>query len=238
MVLEPCAGVVGSGDGRELFSFQPGGQVMSVVGNKCLGVSGEGIADGNDIILVDCDKAPKWEFSDKGQLKVDGPEGMCLSQKGLAPGIADVARKAAVVASSTINVQAHGARVVVDLACVVSILFSVCEPAGATMAVDDDVDTYWASKFDELDSPVEYVIDFGEEHKLQSVEVVWEFPARAFAIAASADGARFSDVFATDANVLHTSRISLGHVVARKLRISLVEVRCLDWERSDPHTLH
>ena len=100
------------------------------------------------------------------------------------------------------------------------------------MAVDDDVDTYWASKFDELEHVVEYVIDFGDEHKLQSLEIVWEFPARAFAIAASVDGARFTDIFATDANVLHTSRISLGHVVARKLRISLVEVRCVGWERS------
>ena len=96
------------------------------------------------------------------------------------------------------------------------------------MAVDDNGDTYWASKFDELDPLVEYVIDFGNEHKFQSMEIVWEFPARAFVIAASIDGARFTDLFATDANVLHTSRISLGHVVARKLRISLVEVRCLD----------
>lgn len=95
------------------------------------------------------------------------------------------------------------------------------------MAVDDDAGTYWASKFDELGSPVEYSIDFGEEHKIQSLEIDWEFPARAFAIAASVDGARFTDVFATDANVLHTSYISLGHVVARKLRISLVEVRRL-----------
>ena len=87
---------------------------MSVVGSKCLGVSGKGIDDGNDVILVDCDKALTWEFSDNGQLKVDGPDGMCLSQKGLASGIVDVARKAAVAASSTINMQAHGARVVVE----------------------------------------------------------------------------------------------------------------------------
>ena len=126
MVLEPCAGAVGFGDGRELFSFQPGGQIVNVVRGKCFGVSGEEhIADGNDIILVDCEEALKWEFSGNGQLKVDGPDGMCLNQAGLAPGIVDVARNAAVVASSTINMQTHGARVFVSIACLVSTLFCI-----------------------------------------------------------------------------------------------------------------
>ena len=126
VVLEPCARAVNSGDGRELFSFQPGGQIVSVVGGKCFGVSGEEhIADGNDIILVDCEKALKWEFSGNGQLKVDGPDGMCLNQAGLAPGIVDVARKAAVAASSTINMQAHGTWVFIDIACFVNTLFFI-----------------------------------------------------------------------------------------------------------------
>ena len=93
------------------------------------------------------------------------------------------------------------------------------------MAVDDNDGTYWASKFDEKSSPVEYVIDFGELQKLHSIDLSWEFPARSFAIASSADGVHFTDVYATDANVLQTSRIALGHLVARKLRISMTEVR-------------
>ena len=92
------------------------------------------------------------------------------------------------------------------------------------MAVDDDADTYWASKFDDTKAPVEYVIDFGDAQKLQSIELSWEFPARAFAVASSVDGEHFTDVYATDANVLKSSRVSLGGVLARKLRISMFEV--------------
>ena len=96
------------------------------------------------------------------------------------------------------------------------------------MAVDDDVDTYWAAKFDDVKNLVEYVIDFGEEQKLQSIELSWEFPARAFSIASSVDGEHFVEVFATDTNVLKTSRVSLGNVISKKLRISMLEVRCLN----------
>ena len=99
--------------------------------------------------------------------------------------------------------------------------------AGAAMAVDDDADTYWASKFDDTNTPVEYVIDFGEVQKLSSMELSWEFPARSFAVAASVDGEHFTDVYATDANVVKSSRISLGGAAARRLRISMLEVRGL-----------
>lgn len=95
------------------------------------------------------------------------------------------------------------------------------------MAVDDDADTYWASKFDDTKAPVEYVVDFGEVQKLSSMELSWEFPARSFAVSASLDGEHFTDVYATDANVLKNSRISLGGASARKLRISMLEVRGL-----------
>ena len=100
------------------------------------------------------------------------------------------------------------------------------------MAVDDNGDTYWASKFDDTSSPVEFVVDFGDAQKLHSIELSWEFPARSFAIASSVDGVHFTDVYATDANVLKTSRVPLGDVVARKLRISMTEVCSLtpnDW---------
>ena len=99
--------------------------------------------------------------------------------------------------------------------------------AGAAMAVDDDADTYWASKFDDTKAPVEYVVDFGEVQKLSSMELSWEFPAKSFAVSASLDGEHFTDVYATDANVLKNSRISLGGASARKLRISMLEVRGL-----------
>lgn len=199
VVLETCAGAVAAGDGRELFSLQAGGQILNVAGGKCLGVDGD--SDGSEVVLSGCDKASQWEVLGNGQLRLNAPGDLCLAQAGLAPGSADVAVNAAVMASSTVNSLSHG----------------------AAMAVDDDADTYWASKFDDTKAPVEYVIDFGDAQKLQSIELSWEFPARAFAVASSVDGEHFTDVFATDANVLKSSRVSLGGVLARKLRISMFE---------------
>ena len=92
------------------------------------------------------------------------------------------------------------------------------------MAVDDNAETFWASKFDDTSSPVEYVIDFGEVRALASVEVSWEFPAKAFTVSLSADGEHFSEAFATDANVLKYSKVLLGSAHAQKLRISMQEV--------------
>ena len=226
VVLERCAAAVASGDGRELFTFQAGGQIANVAGDKCLGVRDDVAAEGSEVVLTACDEALRWEVGGNGQLKVKAPEGLCLSQAGLAPGIVDVAAKAGVMASSTVNALSHGAEPFLNPA-LVGCYVSFDSRAGASMAVDDNAATYWASKFDDTSSPVEYVIDFGESQKLHSIELAWEFPARNFAIAYSVDGVHFTDVYATDANVLKTSRIALGHVVARKLRISMTEVCCL-----------
>jgi hypothetical protein len=137
----------------------------------------------------------------------------------------DVAAKAAVMASSTANAISHGVglfdtqpRVCVSLCECVRVFFS-----GAAMAVDDSAATFWASKFDDTKDPVEYVIDFGEVQKLHSVELSWEFPARAFSVSLSTDGDHFTEAFATDANVLKSSQVMLGSTPARKMRIVMYE---------------
>ena len=92
------------------------------------------------------------------------------------------------------------------------------------MAVDDSAATFWASKFDDTKDPVEYVIDLGDTQRLHSVELSWEFPARSFSVSLSTDGEHFSEAFATDANVLRTTRVPLGSSSAQKLRIAMYEV--------------
>ena len=96
---------------------------------------------------------------------------------------------------------------------------------GAAMAVDGSPGTFWASKLDDTKGPVEFIIDFGEEQQLQFMEIDWEFPARGFAISLSVDGDHFNEAFATDANILKHFRSGLGSKLARKLRITMYEVR-------------
>lgn len=91
------------------------------------------------------------------------------------------------------------------------------------MAVDDNMNTFWASKFDETSDPIEFVIDLGDVQRLSSIDISWEFPAKSFGIALSQDGVHFNEAFETDANILRTSRASLGMKAARKVRISMYE---------------
>ena len=64
-----------------------------------------------------------------------------------------------------------------------------------------------------------------QEQQLQFIEIDWEFPARGFAVSLSADGDHFNEAFATDANILKHFRSGLGSKLARKLRITMYEVR-------------
>ena len=91
------------------------------------------------------------------------------------------------------------------------------------MALDGQLNTFWASKFDDIAEPVEFLVDLGASQPLQSMEIAWEFPARAFSVSLSDDGVHFSEVFATDANMLPTTRVALGGGAARKVRIMMRE---------------
>ena len=94
-------------------------------------------------------------------------------------------------------------------------------------------------------------MDLGGEKRLSEVSVDWEFPAKAFTVSVSTvrwylplwrlwipffpqlhltcmfgqDGIKWSEVYATDSNILSSSSISLGAVPAAKVRMVMREVR-------------
>ena len=107
--LESCGASAASGDGRDVFTLQAGGQLVNVAGGRCAVIRENNGEDG-DVVLGNCDNAAKWEISGNAQLKLVGAPNLCLSQRGLTAGTVDVAAKAAVTASSTANGFSHGAR--------------------------------------------------------------------------------------------------------------------------------
>ena len=72
--------------------------------------------------------------------------------------------------------------------------------------------------------PVTLTIDLGAQQKLQSLSIDWEFPAKSFAVGLSADGVKWTEVFATDSNVLANNNVPLGYASATKLRVVMHEV--------------
>ena len=76
--------------------------------------------------------------------------------------------------------------------------------------------------------PVTLTIDLGGQQKLQSLAIVWEFPAKSFAVSVSSDGVKWVEVYATDSNVLASTEVSLGAVTASKVRVVMHEVFCVE----------
>lgn len=194
VVLEPCAAAVAAGDGRELWQHLPNGEVASAIGKKCVGV------DGEVVMLTACDGGAAWEAQGNGQWKLGRAGDYCLSQRGPAAGVEDAAERGAITASSTADAVAHG----------------------ANMAVDGSSSTFWASAMDPS-APVTVAIDLGGSKQLSAVGIQWEFPAKAFAISVSTDGVKWSEVYATDSNVLTSNRIVLGSVAATRVRVVMHE---------------
>ena len=85
--------------------------------------------------------------------------------------------------------------------------------------------TQQASALDPAE-PVSLSVDLGGAKKLQTAEIQWEFPAKSFTVSVSTDGVTWTEVFATDSNVLSTTTIALGSVRATKARVVMHEV-CL-----------
>ena len=72
--------------------------------------------------------------------------------------------------------------------------------------------------------PVAVTVDLGGQKKVSTVDIHWEFPAKAFAVSVSTDGTKWSEVYATDSNVLSSSSIALGSTPAAKVRVVMHEV--------------
>ena len=182
-VLEPCADSVSKLDGREIWTLAADGSLSSSGSTKCLGS-----ADGTKLSLFACDALPsdsKWELQGNGQIKM-ASSNKCLSQSGLAPGLADVSRSASVVATSTLD-AAHGAK----------------------LSVDGLASTYWVSKLDEA-GPVSLALSLSEPAPIADVELDFEFVPSAFALQVSPDGQRWKEVFSTETNCLHEVKVPLA----------------------------
>jgi len=193
-ILEPCSFATAAGDGRELWQHLSNGQIANVGGKKCLG------AEGDTVALTDCDSASTWETQGNGQLKLGRAGNFCLSQSGVAAGVEDAAAHGAITSSSSADAAAHG----------------------ANMAVDGSSKTFWASALDPA-GPVTVTVDLGGHKHLRDLEIAWEFPAKSFSVGVTSDGVKWSEVFATDSNVLSSTRIALGSTSATKLRVVMHE---------------
>lgn len=206
IVLEPCESAVAAGDGRELWSIAPSGQLVNLASEKCAVPAS---VDANAsiaprVVLEMCadlaNESGRWEILQNGQLRfgIGNGEPKCLSQRGDAPEQTNVALGAAIAASSTLDASAHG----------------------AALTLDGLHSTYWVSELG-ISDPVTVHIDFGAFENLLSFKIVWEFPAQDFSVALSNKDGHWLDVFATDANSAKTNWVRLGSKSAKAIRLTM-----------------
>lgn len=203
IMVQPCSTAIAAGDGRELFSWEDG-QIVSISSRGCM-VLPTTAAGGHDrIVFGRCggDAPTRFELQGNGQVKVVG-RSVCLTQQGIATGVFNAALRAAAVASSSADDLTHG----------------------AAMAVDGR-STYWASRL-ATSSPEELSVDFGFSARVQTAEIEWEYPAKSFSVHVSEDGVGWVGIYSTDINTLNTTRIRLGHILARKAKVVMAEPHAL-----------
>merc|ERR1712066_749688 len=193
--LDACSKAVAAADGRELWSFLSGGQLMNVASKHCAGPA----AAGSALAMSDCGSASPWKMLPNGQVQVGGSK--CLSQTGGGAGVENVAMHAAVVATSSANAASHS----------------------AAAAVDGDDATFWASSPGEAGA-VSLTIDLGETRSLDLMRISWEFPAQSFAISASLDGRDWSEVFSTSVNMVNVNHIPLN-IAAKSVRVEMKQAQ-------------
>jgi hypothetical protein len=212
--LVPCAAAIAAGDGREIFSMQSNGQLLSVFGNECVGLLDNNAVSGGRLVLMGCDAAlgagdgrSNFDFQGNGQVAIGLERGYCVSSSGDAVGNVNVASHAAVSATSTANAPTHG----------------------APMAVDGNEFTFWASSLIAAREPVEFIVDWGSDETLHSMQIFWEFRPKSFAISLASSNSPWEHMFATDVNVVWVTQIQLN-TLASKAKVRMVEVQPLDGE--------
>merc|ERR1719277_1423054 len=192
--LEACAEAVAAGDGREIWSFQAGGQLLHVASGACAAAADAAV--GSAVAMVACDGAGTWELLGNGQARLGS---LCLSQRGAAAGFDNVAAKVSAFATSTVDAAAHGASAVTDLS----------------------EASFWASGASA--GPVSLTLDLGAERSLDSLKIYWEFPAKSFTVSVSVDGERWIEKYATTTNVLRRTKLAMGGTLASRVKITMQE---------------
>lgn len=88
--------------------------------------------------------------------------------------------------------------------------------------MDSEGATFWASEFD-AKGPVSFTLDLGASKRVQDLEIVWAYPAKAFTVSVS-DGGAVQQVFSTTSNILPVTRLELGKSV-KAVTVEMTEVR-------------
>jgi len=205
--LAPCFDAIAAGTGRDIFTLSDSGALFSVVRpDQCLALADGDAERGGLLELSSCrvamaagDGRAFFESSASGQLRFARMGGYCLSAKGDLM-VREVASGATVVATSSQG--AHPAGNVVD---------------GGGQS------TYWASaSAPSGEGAVDLTFDFGVAANIASIEITWEFPAKAFELQAGSGGP-FATMFATSTNSMGKTVFAAEGERCRFLRVRMLE---------------
>lgn len=184
--MEKCQTALLSSDAGGVFKFNEQDQLEHAATGKCVVVSNVSPDHDGQVELKDClegedDEDFQWDLNDKGQLKSRFGDYCLLPANPL---------KATELQGGTVRTTSSMAG----------------HPASSV--VDGDKTSYWASAMDPPgDVPVELTVDLGGEKSVANVEIDWEYPAKAFDVQVSTDGA-WTTIYTTSNNSASSTKIS------------------------------
>lgn len=190
--LEKCLSALLSNDGRGLFRLNDDEQLEHVSSGKCVVAEishpKANSGTGAQVELKDCDKDDgdggfQWELTEKGQLKTKNGN-YCLMP---ANPLKEEESAQGTTVETTSSMAGHP----------------------ASLVVDGDNTSYWASALDPApDVPVEVTTVFENEKSLHSIEIDWEYPAKAFDVQVSNEEGAWTTIFTTRLNNAMKTKIT------------------------------
>jgi len=209
ITLQSCNSAISAGDGRELWKMSESGQLVSVVGNKCVVLGGNSAFGGGMVELSDCEAAAEtgdgrsfWNLSPNAQLSMARGGGYCMVLSGsVSSSGKDISKTATAKATATKD-----------------------DSNSADHVLDGDSSTFWSSPAaDSITGPVSMTLELAELSRVEKVSIEWKDSARNFQVQVAGESGSWSVFGSTDGNTLSRTTTSGASALAKRIRIIMSE---------------
>jgi len=209
VTLQSCNGAIAAGDGRELWKMSESGQLVSVVGSKCVVLGGNSAIGGGVVELSDCEAAAEagdgrsfWELSPSAQLSMARGGGYCMVLSGSVTSSGKDVSKTATAKATATKDAAHS----------------------ASHVLDGDSSTFWSSPAaDAITGPVSMTLELAETTRVDKISIDWQDTARNFQIQVAGASGSWSVFGSMDGNTLSRTTTFGASALAKRVRIIMSE---------------
>eukprot|EP00375_Theileria_parva_P001173 XP_763844.1 hypothetical protein [Theileria parva strain Muguga] len=211
VVLDSCITAISRFDFNDVWRYNNKRQIYNPISNMCMTLEDNVETDGGSIRMLPCknengedysDGRNSWTFTSNNQMRLRRPGNLCLSQKGSSAGMANVALNK--IAKSNFSIMNM-------------------EENAAEKALDGNAKSFWASRKFKVNEQrvVDFIVDLQDSYKLQTLKIVWQYPALSYNIFTRVDETEWALAKNVGANTLKTTIDYLNDKLVQYIKIQL-----------------